>query len=565
MSRTSPVVTFGLYAMAIKQDSTPLATDLQPFSKLTDLKTGNVTNKPYVTCEPNFWLLDGNYKFKPSDALTHIGLMSLAMSGSDANFLVSPVLTVTFSTVHTTDGLTLRGAQYSGDYANSVKIAFYDDADVLIREDNYAPASWEFSTEQAVADFKKIIITFYSTNKPFRYLRLLGINFGQVVNFSGSEIKSAIVVEQVSPISIELPVNTLELRLYSSDTAFSIIAPAGNYASLQNKQPMDVYETIGNDTIYIGQYYLDTWENPSETEIVFNAIDMIGVLDTIPYMGGIWLTATTAGALIENILSAINTPYALDPALESAEIKGWLPICSTRDALQQIAFALGAYITCARTGIVQINKSTLVSDLTTYDSVITKSEKGMEQSLTLKTLVTGVEVTAHNYMTNTTSSELFNGALSVGTHTISFSSPQHNLSITGAAIASSGANYAIVTVSSPGTVVLSGQGYTDANQVYGVYNGTLDPSVKSNILSIPGATLVSNSIALATAQRVYDYTQERYVQKLKLYTPSAEVGKSVLVDALYNRQIAGIVERMTVDLSGGYTAKAEITGLVVSA
>jgi len=564
MSKTAPVVTFGLYAMIVKQDSAPAATDIQPFAKISDLKTGNTTNKPTITLEPDFWLLDGNYKFRPSDALTHVGLMSMSMSNADGNFITPPVLTVTFSEAHTTDSLTLRFAQFSDDYSSSVRVQYFDAADTLIRMDSYNPIDWEFSTEQAVTGFKKIVITFYSTNKPYRYLRLLGIDYGRIVTFTGADIKSASVVEQVNPLSIELPVDTLELHLYSSDAAFSIIAPGGDYASLQNKQPMDVYETIGNDTVYIGQFYLDTWENPSDTEIVFKAIDMIGVLDTIPYLGGIWTTATTVGALVEAMLSAINVPYALDPALEAVAIKGWIPICSTREALQQIAFACGAFVTCSRSSLIQITKTILAADVSSYDSIITKAEKGMEQSLTLTALVTGVEVTAHNYLSNATSSELYNGTLTSGAHTITFSAPMHSLSISGATITASGANYAIVSVATTGTVLLTGQGYTDTLQVYGVYNTGLDANVKVNIPGIKDATLVNSSNVASITQQVYNYYQQRYLQRVKLYNPTAEAGKTALVDALYNRQIAGIVEKLELDLSGGFTAKAEINGVVVT-
>ncbi|MBV5322624.1 MAG: hypothetical protein JZU60_02165 [Ilumatobacteraceae bacterium] len=563
MSSTSPLVAFGLYAMAIKQDSTPTCPDLQPFSKITDLKTGNVTTKSYATFEPDFWLLDGNYKIKPADNLTHVGLMSLSMSNAYGLFDIPPVLTVLFGTAHSSEGLTLKFAQQSTDYANSILVSYYNASDVLICSDAYNPTGWEFSTNLAVSNFQKIVITFTSTNKPYRYLRLLEIEFGKLIYFTGSDIKSASVVEEINPLSIELPIDTLELRLYSSDSAFSIISPSGDYAQLRDKQPLDVYETLQSDTVFIGQFYLDYWENPSDTEIIFKCIDMTGVLDTIPYMGGIWLTATTVGALLQSMFEAISTPYDLDPDLEAAEIKGWIPVCSYREALQQIAFMAGAYVTCSRSGIIRIYKTVLASELSSYDVQITKSDKGTEQSLTLKTLVTGVEVTAHNYVSNTSSAELYNGILPVGTHTITFNAPMHDLSITGATLTTTGANYAIVSVASTGTVTLLGQGYTDTKQVLGVYDTTIDSSVKSNILSITDATLVTRDNLAAITQLVYDYYQQRYLQKVKLYSPTAEVGNSVLVDTLYSRQMAGVVEKLSIDLSGGFTAQAEIVGGII--
>jgi hypothetical protein len=567
MTKTAPFVSFGLYAQTIKQDSTfAFDEDLQPFSKILDLKTGNVTNKPFATYEQNYWLLDGNYKFKPTtDTTIHIGLMGLDMSDSSGTFDVPPTLTITFASVHSMDAMTLRGSQVSDDYASSIHIAYYDAANALIEEADYSPTSWEFSTDEEVADFKKIELTFNSTNKPYRYLRLTEINFGRLIYFTGADIKSCSVVEEFNPLSIELPVDTCELRLFSNNAAFSIISPTGDYSELKNKQPLDIYETVGNENFYIGQFFLDTWENVSENEILFKAIDMIGVLETVPYLGGLWVTGDEmpAGELLEIIMGAIDTPYDLDPDLYDVLITGWMPVTNYREALQQITFAIGAFITCARSGALQINKIVLAKDLVSYDYTILKSDKGAEQSLKLKTLVTGTEVTAHNYVTNTTITQLYKGTLAIGVHTIIFNAPAWDLTISGGAITARDANYAIITVSVAGTVTLSGKGYDDTTQIFGVYNTTLDPNVKKNVISIKDATLVSPSNVAEIAQRVYDYYQQRYMQKVKLYAPVSATSNSVLVSTLYNKQIGGMVEKMTLNLSGGFTAQAEITGVVV--
>jgi hypothetical protein len=565
MPSTSPRVAFGLYALAIKQDSFPSCPDLQAYSNILDLKTNNAVARPFATYEPNFWLLDGNYKFMPTDySNVHVGLVSESMSDADGLFAVDPVLTVTFGLVHSTNGLAFRFSAFTDDYVSSMDVAFYDDVDALIRTDTYAPTGVEFSTGQAVADFKKIIITFKQTSKPYRYARLKGLDYGTLIYFTGADIKSASVVEEVNPLSVELPVDTLELSLFSTNADFSIIDPAGDYALLQDKQPLDVYEEVGTEQRYIGQFYLDTWENTSDNTIVFKAVDMIGVLDTVPYMGGIWLTPVTVETLFAEIMEAISTPYDLDADLNDVELEGWIPICSYRDALQQIAFAAGAYISCSRSGVMAIKPFVLASDLIAYDATITKAEKGAEQSLGLKPLITGVEITAHNYIANADVTELYNGTLAAGLHTITFGKPMHDLNISGATITESGANYAIVNVASPGTVTLSGEGYTDTTRVQGLYNETLDPNTKTNIVGISDATLVNPSNVDVTIQRVYDYYLQRHLQKVKLFSPVAAVGNSVIIDTLYNRQIGGIVEKMSLDLSGGFLVQAEITGTAVA-
>ena len=445
------------------------------------------------------------------------------------------------------------------------------------------------------------------------------VKFG-AVTFTGADIKSVTLVEEFDPLSATLPIDTLELVLYSTDTDFSIINPSTPYDVLENRQPMVVYEVSGTSQVLIGQFYLDTWENVSDTLIKFNCIDLLGLLDTLTYKGGIWLSPIAMGDLITNILSEVNIASAIDPDLYSFPITGWIPICSYREALQQIAFAAGASVTGARQGgFLKFSKmymsgaiskgitcgvagcgqsriyqqrwrlsnwdasisavhcgisgcgqlrnwqrkwrpgvwGSLIGDIT-----ITKAEKGMSQSLALRTQVTGVEVTAHNIVLGPGSLELYNGVLPVGSKIITFSQPMHELTITGASITESGANYAVISVATVGTVVLRGLVYIDTRQTYSLYMSGLDENTKTNILSITDATLVNSNNATEVTQRVYNYYQQRLLQKIRLYAPVAAVGNVVVVDTLYSQKIRGIVEKMNIDLSGGFIADAEIIGIV---
>lgn len=562
MTRTSTKVQFGLFALELKQDSTPAtSTDLQPFSKIADLKTDQATGRPYASYEPDFWLLDGEYKFLPANTSgVHVGLMSLEMSGSDGSFAASPELTITFGQAHDIESLTLHFAASSGDFASHITVAYYDAADALIRTDDYFPSDTEFSTGQPVSDFKKIVIAFHSTNRPWRYLRLTGIDYGELFTFSGADIKAASVVEESDPLSAELRVNTFEMRLHSSDAAFSIINPEGRYAELTERLPLAVYEIVDSQAVFIGRYYLDEWENLSETEIEFRCIDRLGVLDTLTYRGGIWTGAGIAlEDLLEALLGGIGVPYELDPQLTGTVMRGWLPIGSYRDALQQIAFAAGASVSCARSGAIQIVK-TKIAAVESAVVTIARSEQGMGGALGLRPLVTGVEVVSHNYVAGTASRDLYDDMLEPGSYEIAFTRPMHTLSATGATITESGVNYAVLSVAVAGAVTLSGKEYIDTTRVHGVY-ATPGESLVQNILRVEGATLVGPANVAAVAQRVYDYHQQRYRQRLKLFAPSVEVGQVALVDTLYGKQIRGVIEKMDTDLSGGMVSRVELVGV----
>lgn len=565
MVRTSPVVTFGLFDLDVKADATITASDEQTFSKAADLETGNVVTLPLISYEPDYWLLDGNWKIKPvDDDDVHAGIISLSQSDATGAFAVAPEMTIELSTAHDIEGLNIRFSQISNDYCNDIDVIYYNTSDVVIRADNYNPSSWEFSTDTPVSGVKKVVIIFYTTNKPYRFLRITGVDFGTLITFSAGAIKSASIVEQVNPLSTELPIGVFDLSLFSSNSAFSIINPAGDYAALEERQPLDAYESIDGSQIYMGRYYLDNWENPSDTQVIFRCIDALGILDTIPYVGGIWTSPTTASDLIDEIMTLANIPYDLDPSLESVEVKGWIPFTNCRAALQQIAFAIGAYVTCSRSSLIKIYPTVLASDATEYAGSITRAEKAAsEQSLTLKTLITGVSVTAHNYVANTTVRTLYNGTLTAGTHTIKFSAPAHTLNITGATISASGANYATVTVATTGTVTLTGRGYDDTTSITTIETAGLSTNVRKKLVEIQQATLVHPGNVATIAQRIYDYYQQRYLQKVKTFASLIQPGSTVTVETLYDRELAGTIEKLTTNLSGGFVNRAEITGVIL--
>ena len=450
------------------------------------------------------------------------------------------------------------------------------------------------------------------------------IQFGSVT-FSKDTIKSAVLLEEHDPISATLPIGTLTLTLYSDDTGFVLINPVGDYLMFQSGQPLVVYETIGSSSVLIGQFYVDVWENVSQSLNKLVCVDLLGILDKLEYNGGMWLNAVSLDVLLSTVLDGAGMAYELDPELDGKQVKGWIPICTYREALQQIAFAVGASVTCARQGgFIKISKAQLVGTVFTGglcgvpscgqsrirarawrpNAWVSNSDSGYldtgvlcgisscgqsrilakkfrrgawrlevpeiyvpssekvssGQSLLLKPQVTGVNVKSHDWVEGIESINLYEGVLSAGTHKIVFSKPSYNLSITGATIGDFGANYAWVTVATDGIVSLTGFQYTDTSKNFGVY--MLGGYQKENVLLVPDAFLVSSSEGEETAQRVYDYYQQRYIQKSSLIVPVAAVGNLVSIDTFYSQHIRGVVERLETDLSLGFVASVSIVGKV---
>lgn len=586
---TSPIVSFGSNELTIRDDATItlLNGGLQPLGNLDDLEMGTANNKPFATYESNFWLLDGEYKFPPADpADAHAGWMSTIVSGSTGGFdFTSPhaEIQIDFDVVHSTSGLYLTFSEHTGDYADTVRVVFYDASLVTIIDVTYNPTGTTFFTNQSVANFKRILIDIQSTNRASRYARLTSIDFDTLTRFTGADIKAARVVEEINLLSVELPINTLELTLFSNVGAFSIVNPTGVYASLQYKEPLDVHEDMNGAMIYIGRFYLDRWESVSANEAKFEASDAIGLMtaDYLPQIfpgtgasgngiGGLdpidrATFDTPAWYLIQDIMLQAGVEYELDPSLEDEIIEGWVPIVSCREYLQQVLFRIGAYASCARSSVIQIRPIELASDLLAFDFNITSAEKGINSPLQLKPVVTGVEVTSHDYVSDGLDlAETINitGPPNGNIFIVKFAEPIRDVSsITNAATERYGSAWYELE-SSGGTITFTSRGWIDTQKLDVIYD---DPpaGTPANIVKITDATLVGVNIVEEVTQRVYDYHQQRYLQKTKLFASFISPGDSVLVNVQSSRQLKGIVEKMSTDLAGGYISDVEITGVIV--
>ncbi len=578
MTTTSCIISFGANAIAIKDDATFSTTSIHTLGNLDDLANDTTVIKPYATYEPDFWLLDGNYKFAPATNI-HAGYISAVMSPSNpaSDFTVAPKIEINFSELHSLEEITLKFSELSGDWSDRISIGFFNGGSTISAA-FYTPTSAEFTLTLSVANFNKIEIYFYSQNKAYRYARLSEIIFDELLKFSGSDIKAASLVEKISPLSTELPINTIDFTLYSDAGDFNIAAPSGLYANLQDKEPVDVHESINNEIVYIGRFYLDEWESLSEKLASFRASDAMTILESVSFLGGRYKSPTVYSEdLIAEIFENTGINYDFDASLNGIVVNGLIPyLTNCREALQQTLFYIGAYATCARSNLVKILPMP-TTDVNDYE--LTSADKGINSPLTLRKMVTGVEVKQLSWNVNKVSqAELYNESLASGVYEIPLADNILDAvsgfdAHTGTGTYSVTLNrgfYCEVTVTAPGTVILKRySSYNPIGSIVGVYNPSLPATAKENIIVINDALLINanppvDAISAETiAQRVYDYYQRRFLQKTKLFASFITVGNSVLVDGQGGEQMSGIVEKMTTDLAGGFVSNVEIIGDIV--
>ena len=112
----------------------------------------------------------------------------------------------------------------------------------------------------------------------------LNIN-NETVTFAGADVVSADVVQEINPLSLELPASQADVTVYSTNSDFNPFSDGRYYQSLTANTAADLL--VSNDGVetYIGRFYLDKWDNPSEHILSFKFQDAIGVMENIQFDG----------------------------------------------------------------------------------------------------------------------------------------------------------------------------------------------------------------------------------------------------------------------------------------
>lgn len=562
--RTNTRVEFGLYDVTARGDSAPSCTTAKPFCNLgRDLLLESVPSQnKYGTLESEQWLMDGSFSFFPEVPEQYFwGLWSTTQSDKNGVFADPPVLDITFTQDHSSSGLTLHFYIPTDDWASRIKIQWFSQDGGLISTALFYPDAVDYYCAKKVENYRRIRIHFLETNRPGRYLKLAGIDYGVYLHFSGHEIVEAHVLEECDPLSSEISINTLNVSLYNKEGRFSILNPEGYFDVLQHKQKFTVWEDVKQDarstgsvSYCMGTFYLSDWSNSGDTLADFSAVDAIGLLDGAPFDGGIY--DTTAAELAEAILTGYS--YTLDGSLAAERVQGYIAAGTRRGALQQLAFAIGAVVDCSRGELIRIAPApSKASGMITYDRKLQDGSK-----VTLNPLITAVAVTAHRYLPGEATEELYRDTLDPGIYRVTFNAPAvvDSLTVTGAELTESGVNLCTLTVAKAGEVCVTGRKYTDSTVVLRRTAANLPPNAQDNELTVTDATLVGPSRAEAVAVRVLEHYAQRYEQNFSMVAGDEKLADRLIIQSFGGEMVRGMLTKLEFDLTGGFLADAKVIG-----
>ncbi len=542
-------IKYGDVAPEAKENFVPTASEAAGFVNLSQLQQYNLHFANYANpCELYQTLLDGNavaFPLEPDGAV--LGLWSEQVSGDDGTFSSPISLMLVSEGQYSSQGLTLTFDKYNGIYCTSLNIKWYRDLEI-ISEMDYNPDSAFYFCRNQVENYNRVRITFYSMNMPQNRLKLCAVDYGYGTYFYGNELRNVKLIQEINPISSEIAINTCDFTLDSKSDM--------NY-SFQSKQPLNIFF---NDRL-LATCFVKTSKRTAKRLWTVKSEDYIGLMDSIPFYGGMYNSKDAIELLVE-IFTTAKIPYNIEEVFDGITVTGYIPLCTCREALMQVAFAIGAVVDTSNSEKVEIYA--LCDDkMQTIPLKRIKQGQNFEDEDT----VTGVEVVMHTYKAISDSTTLYEASES-GTGDnilVGFSEPIHTLSISSGQIVTSGTNYAVINAKTGCT--LSGKRYEHTTVAKRRNNPVVLASEIEKIIAVESATLVSNSNIDEVLDRCYEYLTinkqinleivegKHIINGIVTYDQAVNVGEVIESETEYLGVISGRIIRQTFDLNSGIILK----------
>ena len=294
-----------------------------------------------------------------------------------------------------------------------------------------------------------------------------------------------------------------------------------------------------------GKYYLTDAARVGLNAYQLDAVSTIGLLLKQNHDGGVY-TGQTAGTIIANIMGSL--PYQIDANVAGEQIYGWLPntaisnSMSSRDNLQQVLFAIGAFASKTANGVLNFSYNPQSAALAIPDSRVFWGSEGPEKRIS----ATSVSVVEHTYYqsTLTAQEEIYNTqGVSVTNQKVIFDKPYYSLAATGLTINSSGPNFAVVT----GSGSLKGKPYVHMTREL---KRVLDANAPEKNVGISKATLVSSFNSLSVLNRLANYYGNAVQREFEILVDKEKPGDLVVYNNRYDERKTGYISELSETFSG---------------
>ncbi|MBR4290670.1 MAG: hypothetical protein IKT52_08535 [Oscillospiraceae bacterium] len=510
------------------------ATASQPFSSAEQIVSG-ATDMPYATLEPSSWSLDGSRALF-GNSPENIGWWSKERTGDDGRFAEPPVINISFPQPYTATGFTFVFWPSMNQWCSEINVTWYNGDNVLANvAANPDGPSWILAN--AVEAFDRIEVKLLETNMPSQFAKIQQIQIGQVVVFLQDELTRVSLLNEIDPSLCELSTDTLTIEiLEKKDRA---LIP-------QKNQEM----CLIRDGVQIALQYITDSSRENQRFYTFRCQSAIGRLED-EFLGGIY-----NGYPIDTLLSAVLEGFAADwEPFSGQKVTGYLPVCTKREALQQIAFAIGAVVTTQGNGAIRlVPLSENVEAEFTGDNIFSGAKVSREAQTAT------VQVFSHRFAASSETENLLENEEINGSNVLYvFADPHYEYSISGGSIVSSGENW--VRISASGAVTLTGKKYLHSTSVRKIENQYATAAEKGNVVSVEDATLVHSGNVEAVLTRLYNYNTLKNVLTQEVVVEGQRSGQKAKSINPWGNFTVGYITSMESEFTNtGHTANITIRG-----
>lgn len=336
----------------------------------------------------------------------------------------------------------------------------------------------------------------------------------------------------------ELTADTMTFEFYDHE--------GRNFLPQQNQK----VELIKNGELLAVQYITGSTRK-AKANYTIKCQSAIGLL-TDQFLGGLYVDKPVP-ELVAEILNRWD--HEIASVFTGMTVTGYLPVCTQRDALQQVAFAIGAMVTTQGSSLIR-----LVPLPASVTSRFLAKDIFLGGKVDSSPRFARVEINSHSYTPTDDVETLLDEEEVEGTDVLlTFTTPHHSYEITGGTITASDVNWVTVTASGP--VTLTAKTYLHATRVHTKRNLEATAKERGNYVAVTECTLINAGNVQSALDRLYSAKQRRQKATYQAAVTNQRTGEIGSGITPWNTTTTGFISSMESTLTQtGHMATVEIQG-----
>ncbi|HCA30632.1 MAG TPA: hypothetical protein DEP23_14295 [Ruminococcaceae bacterium] len=589
-------VSFELFDVTAKGDATATAESqsFAPASKSID--SINTAVPKYGTCEQDQFKADGSMSLFPETPSENFGWWSKKISNENGNFSNAPSITFSFTSLHSSIGFTLTFAEP----VFEIRVYAYRDGTLLNTQNFSGLSGTTITLDFPIENYNKLVFEIKKVS-PYHYAKLLEVGFGIEYTYS-DDLVSFDVLEEIDLTGRTVSSNSMTVTLNNIDQRFNMFNPQNEIRFLQERQELtegtDLLVGGSWESVPLGKHYLSKWESPSQNTTKLTAYDILSLMTGTYYQSKMY-SAERAEVILTELFKAAgcyddvgNPLFYIHTNIRDVTLTGYIAPMSYKDALQRIAFALGAVVKVDRYGKILVYRATeetrnaIVMDKSTIykshlimgtfaagqgtilarDTEPVPNPAVIDRSLyqspktTLGNYYNQVNILKYDWAEKETTDKLYEGTVT-GDTVITFSSyPATDVSISGTYESAEIYACACALHGASGTITITGKVYQASSKTVSAVLPDVAESVTPNSLDIKDITLIGqDDTAAYVAEWLLEKLQSRTTQSFSWWiNPAVEASDFVKVENEFGSYGEAQIKKMQFTYDGGLSGSSEV-------